>query len=127
MSDFLDLFIDLIEANCNLETEISADELRAEGGIYAETGEGFAESEYYDKREAINIPVLIMCRHADQKICDKWLNDICTYLERLKSYPDGNNFAWINAKATKKPNKIGRDEDGVYHYSCIVTCLVYYY
>lgn len=34
-------------------------------------------------------------------------------------------FAWLNTEIAKEPSKIGRDEDGVYHYSCILNCKIY--
>lgn len=124
--EFLDIAIDTIEKNCHLETEISLDELKAEGGIYAELGDGFTESTYYDKQEVKSVPILFLCRHKDQKQCMEWLENICYYLQRIKQYPCGNTFSWLDASVKKEPGKIGRDEDGVYHYSCIVTCKIYY-
>lgn len=125
IDDFLDVFIDTVESACNLGVNITTDELRTEGGIYAEIGEGFCDTEYYNKGTVKSIPVLLLCRNASQKQCIKWLSGICSYLSHLKKYPDNKEFAWLNAAISKEPSKIGRDEDGVYHYSCIITCLVY--
>ena len=123
-TDFFDVLLDTVEQNCDLKVSIK--ELNAEGGIYAELGEGFTDTTYYNKRTVKTIPVLFMCRHKSQKQCMDWLCGICNYLQRLKEYPNGKAFSWMDATVTKEPNKIGRDEDGVYHYSCIVNCKIYY-
>ena len=52
-----------VEEHCKLDTEITLEELSAEGGIYAELGEGFGESTSYNKQEIKVIPVLFLCRH----------------------------------------------------------------
>lgn len=126
LAEFLDVMIDTVEKNCGLGTRISLKELKAEGGIYAELGDGFTESVYYNKQEIKAIPVLFLCRHKEQKQCMEWLGNICHYLQRMKQYPHGETFSWLDTSIKKEPGKIGRDEDGVYHYSCILTCKIYY-
>ncbi len=106
--------------------KISLTELKPEGGIYAELGDGFTESTYYNKQQVKNVPVLFLCRHKEQRQCMEWLEKICHYLQRTKQYPSGNTFSWLDASVKKEPGKIGRDEDGVYHYSCILICKIYY-
>lgn len=108
-----------------LDTGITLEELPAEGGIYAELGDGFEESTSYNKQEVKVIPVLFLCRHPDQKRCLEQLCEISGYLQGLKQYPQGKTFAWLNTEIAKEPSKIGRDEDGVYHYSCILNCKIY--
>ncbi|MFG6378738.1 MAG: minor capsid protein [Lachnospiraceae bacterium] len=126
LTEFLDVMIDTIEKNCHMGIKISLIELKPEGGIYAELGDGFTESTYYNKQEVKNVPVLFLCRHKEQRQCMEWLGKICHYLQRTKQYPCGNTFSWLDASVKKEPGKIGRDEDGVYHYSCILTCKIYY-
>ena len=125
LTELLELIADTAEKNCNLGTEISLEELPKDGGIYAELGEGFTESVSYNKQEVKTIPVLFLCRHADQKRCLKQLCEIVGYLQGLKKYPQGKTFSWLDTSIAKEPSKIGRDEDGVYHYSCILNCKIY--
>lgn len=125
LTELLELVTDTAEKNCSLGTEISLEELPKDGGIYAELGEGFTESVSYNKQEVKTIPVLFLCRHADQKRCLEQLCEIAGYLQGLKKYPHGKTFSWLDTTVAKEPSKIGRDEDGVYHYSCILNCKIY--
>ena len=125
LTELLELVADTAEKNCSLGTEISLEELPKDGGIYAELGEGFTESVSYNKQEVKTIPVLFLCRHADQKRCLEQLCEIAGYLQGLKKYPQGKTFCWLDTTIAKEPSKIGRDEDGVYHYSCILNCKIY--
>ena len=126
LTDFFDVLLNEIEQNCGLNTEISIRELKAKGGIYAELGQGFTDTVYYNKQTVKTVPVLFMCRHKSQKQCMEWLCSICDYLQRLKAYPRGKTFTWLDTTIAKEPNKIGRDEDRVYHYSCILNCKIHY-
>lgn len=126
-SEFLDLVCKTAEDNCNLDAKISLIELPPEGGLYAELGEGFGGGAYYSREQRIRtMPVLFLCRHKSQQRCLDQLSGICRYMEKLKVYPQGEIVSWLNAETAKEPSKIGRDEDGVYHYSCIINCLVYF-
>ena len=125
-AEFLELIKKTVEKNCSLDTPVSLKELPAAGGLYAELGEGFGNATYYYKSTEKTLPVLFLCRHADQKRGLEELSDICGYLQRLKRYPQGETFAWLDTEIAKEPNKIGRDEDGVYHFSCILNCKIYY-
>lgn len=125
-TELLELIKKTVEDNCHLDTPVSLKELPAEGGLYAELGEGFGNALYYNKSTVKTLPVLFLCRNADQKRGLDELTKICNYLQRLKLYPQGETFAWLDAAVAKEPNKIGRDEDGVYHFSCILNCTIYY-
>lgn len=126
LTDFLELVIETAENNSQLAYPISLKELPKEGGLYAELGEGFVESQYYDKTELRQIPLLFLCRDNDQHRCLAQLEAICLSLSRLMQYPQKEGFCWLDAKTAKAPSKIGRDEDGTYHYSCIINCKLYY-
>lgn len=126
LAEFLNLLADTVENHCDLEYEISLEELKADGGIYAELGEGFMATEYYDKSTLKTMPVLFMCRDKSQQTCMEQLCKICDYLQRLKEYPSGDTFAWKDVTIAKEPSKIGRDEGGMYHYSCILNCRIFY-
>lgn len=125
-AEFLDLICSAAEGHCNLDSAISKKELPAEGGIYAELGEGFGEGMYYNKSAVRMMPVLFLCRDRDQKRCLEQLCDICNYLQGIKKYPQGQTVSWLDAVTAKEPGKIGRDEDGMYHYSCVVNCKIYF-
>ena len=126
LTELLNLIVRTAEENCDLDTNISLKELPAAGGLYAELGEGLGRGLYYDKSTVKSIPVLFLCRHKDQERGMEELCSICNYFQRLKRYPQGETFAWLDAEVSREPNKIGRDEDGVYHFSCILDCTIYY-
>lgn len=125
-TEFLELICKTVEENCALSSEVSLEELDPEGGIYAELGSGFADTVYYDKAATRTMPVLFLSRDKDQKQGMEQLCSICNYLQRLKKYPQGKSVSWLDAKVATEPNKIGRDEDGKYNFSCIVNCLIYF-
>lgn len=125
-SELLELVCRTAEDLCSLDHKISPVELDPEGGIYAEVGEGFNNGTYYDKSAVRTIPVLFLCREKNQQRCMDQLSGICNHLQSLKQYPQGSMIRWLNTTTAKEPNKIGRDEGGMYHYSCIINCLVYF-
>lgn len=101
LTELLELIADTAEKNCSLDAEISLEELPAGGGIYAELGEGFTESTSYNKQEVKTIPVLLLCRHADQKRCLEQLCVIAGYLQGLKKYPQGKTFSWLDTTVAR--------------------------
>lgn len=126
LAEFMNLLVKTAGEKCDLDSAISLRELPKEGGIYAEMGEGFTEETFYDKSTVKRIPVLFLCRNADQERCLSQLESICNYFERLKSYPEGSCMKWLTTEVAKAPSRIGRDEDGVYHYSCILNNKIYF-
>ncbi|MCQ5127958.1 hypothetical protein NE454_26575 [Blautia producta] len=124
--EFLELLTSTAEENCNLDSQISLDELSAGNSLYAELGEGFTEARYYNKSTVKTIPVLFLCRNVSQTRCIEQLSDICNYFQRLRDYPRARTFSWLDTEIVKEPSKIGRDEDGTWHYSCILNNKIYY-
>ena len=124
--EFMDLLVSTAEEHCNLDSKISLDELSEENSLYAELGEAFAQTTYYDKSEMHTVPVLFLCRHKNQIRCLEQMETICNYFQRLKQYPHGETFVWLDTEIAKGPSKIGRDEDGTYHYSCILNAKLFY-
>lgn len=124
--ELLEKIVDTAEDNCDLDSKISLKELPAEGGLYAEYGDGFTETMYFNKTTVKMVPILFLCRNSNQKRCIEQLCSICDYFQRLKEYPQGSSFSWLDTTIAKEPSKIGRDEDGAYHYSCILNCKIYY-
>lgn len=126
LEEFLSIMAETAEKNCALDSKISLEELPADGGLYAELGDGFITTQYFNRAELKTVPVLFLCRNVDQRRCLEQLESICSYFTRLQEYPQGSGFVWKNAETAKCPNKIGRDEDGLYHYSCILNCKIFY-
>lgn len=122
ITEFLDLICSTVERKCGLSYSISLKELPKDGGLYAEVGEGFTNALYYDKSTIVTVPVMFLCRDANQLKGVEQLSSICNYLRKLKVYPQGKTFNWIDTTVVKEPNKIARDEDGTYHFSCILNC-----
>lgn len=125
-TEFLQLVCETAEKNCSLDYKISPVELEPAGGLYAELGEGFGNGQYYDKSTVRTMPVLFLCRDSSQERCLDQLSEISNFLQSLKQYPQGKLIRWMNAETVKEPNKIGRDEGGMYHGSCIINCQVYF-
>lgn len=126
LTELLELLAGTAEKECVPGVTISLKELNPSGGLYVEVGEGFGESMFYDKSMVRTIPVLFLCRNKDQKVGMEQLCTISDYFQQLKTYPQGKTFAWLDTAVAKEPNKIGRDEDGVYHFSCILNCKIFY-
>lgn len=124
--EFIELLTKTAEDNCSLDSRISLKELSYKNSLYAELGEGSTETTYYNKSTVKTVPVLFLCRNRSQERCIEQLSSICNYLQRLKEYPQGQTFAWLDTEIAKEPSKIGRDEDGTYHYSCILNNKIYY-
>lgn len=124
--ELLDLMLDAVEKNCNLGIKVSLEEPGKDGGIYAELGEGVTDATYYNKQELKTVPVMFICGHTNQEQCLEWLHSICDYLQRLKKYPQGSCVSWLNTIIAKGPKKISRDENGLYRYSCILHCKIFY-
>lgn len=125
-TELIELIVKTAEENCNLDTEISLNELSDKNSIYAEFGVGYTETVYYDKTAVKVIPILFLCRNSDQKRCAEQLCDICNCLQRIKKYPNSENVYWLDTTVAKEPSKVARDEDGMYHYSCILNIKCYF-
>lgn len=126
IEEFLQLIVEEAEKKCDLDSDISLEELKAGNSLYAEFNDGFTDTVYYDKSTVKTIPVLFLCRNKDQKRCLEQLEAICRLFQRMKRYPVGSTFYWMDTTIAKEPAKIGRDEDGMYHYSCILNNKIYY-
>lgn len=126
LSEFINLLAKSAEDNCDLDSPVSLKELSAGDSLYAELGAGYSAAVYYDKSTIKVIPVLFLCRNADQGRCLGQLEEICNYFQRLKQYPKGKSFSWLDTEIAKEPSRIGRDEDGRYHYSCILNNKIYF-
>lgn len=125
-TEFMETLVATAEEHCNLDSAISLDELSDSNSLYAELGEAFVQTTYYDKSTVRTIPVLFLCRNKDQRRCMEQLESICDYFQRLKQCPQGELFRWMDAEIAKGASKIGRDEDGTYHYSCILNVKLFY-
>lgn len=125
-TELLELIVKTAEENCNLDSGISLNELSDKNSLYAEFGTAYIETVYYDKTAIRVIPILFLCRNADQQRCAEQLCGICNYLQRLKEYPNCDGANWLDTAVAKEPSKVGRDEDGMYHYSCILNIKCYF-
>lgn len=126
LTELLDLICELVETNCNLDSKILLEELPSEDGLYAELGEGITENTYFDKSTTKIIPIIFQSCSTDQKRGIEQLCSICNYLQSLRKYPQGNSFSWLTTTVAKEPKKISKDENGMYVYSCVLNCRIYY-
>lgn len=126
LTELLELIADTAQQNCKLDTEISVEELPEEGGLYIEYGEGIINKTYYDKTTERTIPVLFMCRHSNHERGLEQLCSVSNYLQKLKQYPQAETFAWLDTTVAKEPTKTGREENGMFNFSCTLNCKIYY-
>lgn len=126
LTEFLELIISTVEQNCDLGLEISYEEIPTEGGLYVEFGEESICKTYYDKTTEKEIPVIFMSRHSNYKNGLEQLCSICNYLQRLKEYPQGETFTWLDTSIAKEPRKISREEDGQFNFACTLICKIHY-
>lgn len=124
--EFLELLSETAEQALDLDSPIDLEELSPGNSLYAELGSGFTGTTYYDKSTVRTFPVLFLCRNKSQVRCLEQLDGICNYFQRLKKYPCGRKFVWLDTEVAKEPSKIGRDEDGTYYYSCVLNCKLYF-
>lgn len=124
--ELLNLIVSTVEENCDLDTEISVEELSAEGGLYVEYGEGVINKTYYDKTTERTIPVIFQCRHSSHERGMEQLCSISDYLQKLKQYPQGQTFTWLDTTVEKETRKTGREESGMFNFTCILNCKVHY-
>lgn len=122
--ELLELITNEIENGCGLS--VSLNELPPDGGLYAEWSAGYIERMYFDKTAIRIMPLLLLCKNIDQKKCLNDLCKICNYLHSARQYLQGKNVAWKDATTATEPNKIGRQEDGQYIYSCIINIECYF-
>ena len=122
--ELLELITSEIEKECSLP--VSLDELPPDGGIYAEWSAGYIERMYFDKTAIRIMPLLLLCKNIDQKKCLNDLCKICNYLHSARQYLQGKNVAWKDATTATEPNKVGRQEDGQYIYSCVINIECYF-
>ncbi len=125
-TEFMEALVADAEEHCNLDSGISLNELSDKNSLYAELGEPFVQTTYYDKSTVRTIPVLFLCRNKKQMRCMEQLESICDYFQRQKQHPQGQTFRWLDTEIAKGVSKIGRDEDGTYHYSCILNVKLFY-
>ena len=126
LTEFLELVISTVEQNCNLDAEISLEGLSIEGGLYVEYGEESICKTYYDKTTEKEIPVIFMCRHSNYKKGLEQLCSICNYLQRLKQYPQGETFTWLDTTIAKEPRKTSREESGMFNFAATLNCRIHY-
>lgn len=126
LTELLDLIISTVQQNCDLDGEISLEEIPTDGGLYVEFGEESICKTYYDKTTEKEISVIFMCRHSNYKKGLEQICSICNYLQRLKEYPQGKTFAWLDTTIAKEPRKTGREENGQFSFSCTFVCRIHY-
>lgn len=119
---------DLIKAQAEILTseKVMLDEVPAACGIYMELQAGHPIGIYYNQHATRSIPVLFIAKSKEQEWCIDRLSYICQGLQVMQEYPAGEAMAWLDATVATEPNKIGRQEDGQYLYSCVVNITCYF-
>ena len=118
--------IDTLESNLELFDTIHIDGLPSGGGISCEISPGYNKDIYLNKKSSKVIPLLFLCKGKDQIQVYDTLCKIGNYLQGLKNYPNGSGFSWESAEVATEPNKIGKQSDGQYIYSCIIDITLYF-
>lgn len=128
-TEFLNLLCDTIEENVPLEYSLSPENQSensvSENIIYINFGEGITDTQYYDKTSILNIPVHFFCKGNTEQDIEQ-LSRICNYLQRLKAYPNGTQFKWVDVSIRKQPGRTEQSENNDYRLSCIINCKIYF-
>lgn len=101
-------------------------ELSSGKGIYAELTPGRIDTLYYNKTAIRIFPILFIAKDANQKACLEQLSVLSNAMQKMSEYPKTETFQWLDAETVTEPNRIGRDEDGTYLYTCVIECKIYY-
>lgn len=104
----------------NLDLEINLDELANDGRIYAELGAGYIEKQYTRGSGVYVHPVLFITKGKNEEACIERLARISNHFKNKRKVPPGKSYTGRGLQVAAEPNKIGRQEDGMVLYSCIV-------
>lgn len=126
LTELMDLISSTVETNCELDSSISFNDTETEAGLYIEVLQGVTDATYFNKTTTKTIKVKILCRSAEQKQGMEQLCCIGNYLQRLKKYPQGKTFSWLDTSVAKEPMKEGKAENGLYNFAIILDCKIYY-
>ena len=91
-------------------------------GISVELTAGYAES-FLNRQENHRLTLLFLCKHQSQETALDMAFTIRNRLARLKEYPDGKAYAWVNLEP-KEPQWVGK-QDG-YIYAVTADALLYF-
>lgn len=124
--EMINKVLDTIEGNLTLFDTVHIDGLPKNRGISCEIAPGYNKDIYLNKQASKIIPLLFLCKNNNQITALDTLFKIGNYLQRLKVYPNGMSFEWMNAEVSSEPSLIGKQDDGQYIYSCIVDITIYF-
>ena len=109
-----------------LNIGINLRELANDGQVYAELGAGYTEKKYTRGPGIYVHPVLFMAKSTDESGCIEILSRICNYFKTSRKVPTGSIYQGRGLQVVAEPNKVGRQEDGMVLYSCIINFKISY-
>lgn len=103
-----------------LDIGINLRELSNDGQVYAELGAGYTEKKYTRGPGIYVHPILFMAKSMDEPDCIERLSRICNYFKTNQKVPASDSYQGRGLQIAAEPNKVGRQEDGMVLYSCII-------
>ncbi len=103
-----------------LNIGINLDELANDGQVYAELGAGYTEKKYTRGPGIYVHPILFITKGKNEEACIERLAKICNHFKATRNVPSGGCYSGRGLQVAAEPNKIGRQEDGMVLYSCII-------
>ncbi len=122
--ELMELTKKAVEENCGIR--ICLDGTPNDGGVSAEVGAGYIDSQYYTKEAIRVLQVLFLSKGSDQVECLDQLGRICNMFQAMRQYPPAESFTWLDAVTATEPNLVGRQEDGQWIYSAVVNMKIYF-
>lgn len=109
----------------NLQLDANLSELPQNGGIYLEVGIVTEKNYIRNAQCKRTVPVLFMCKQADEPKAIETLEKICQHYRELKKPPAGKSYRAFSAGVTAGTHKTGRTEDLQVIYSAIIVYTIY--
>lgn len=122
----LDAIIEELEKHLALYSRIKVGSLPQRGGIAMYVGSGAPQSVFMDKGTLNTIYATANAKSKGQKQATAALEQIHSYLTRIKEYPSGEDWQIIDVSTSSAPSLIGQECDGDYLYGSILQIKFYY-
>lgn len=127
LTELLTHIVDILETNLTLSDDIIINTLEVDGGISLQLSSGSNENYFKCKSMYITIPLLFLCKNADQQTCINDLDAITSYLNDLTEYPQPSSGEWqlANIVISTYPNYVDKEDNGKFIYSTVVDCKIF--
>jgi len=109
----------------NLYSTVNVGSLPSDNGISMYIGPGSPDEIYLDKASRNSFSLVINAKHSNQLTCLGALDNIHSYLTKLKDYPVGDGYQILNILTTTSPNYISKEDSGQWIFGSILEVQFY--